>query len=610
MKTMEALIDAYLDRHLTPEQAQELAQWIAADPEHARQFARELMLHRAMRDEFTGAGSRSLLELNHNAVVAGPDDSQVWEALLRAEETSEPMLTALPPMPAAPTSPEHTQVDITGNGDDRQAQLILSLPGVQLYRNPNAERRARRWGRWLAAALVLVAVGLSWYSLRDGGDEQDVQPSTSTPQVVQTPQPIVGRLTQTYGAQWEGDVTPTAGMNFRAGDRLHLVDGFAEVRLDRGATIVLQGPCDLAFHDENRVRLNGGMLVAHVPMEAVGFAVQTPRAILVDHGTEFGVTVDETGATETTVFEGAVALSNAVEVAEATETRLVVKGWNGRLEAEGTIALEPQRSGGESGHYVRRISVSPYLMQVYRMNPDAYWRFTDVRSDLVLNHLNPNGYVGVHQGATGMRLVPGPDILGRDNQALLLAGDTYLDFGDVLNFDRDNAFSFAFWVRPDSDSNASIFSRMDVAKPHRGYDVYLTGMQIEFQLKHSFYVRPHNAVRVVARDPLTVGEWVHVVLTYDGSSKASGVRIYLNGEPAAMQVRDDALTDTIRTTAPFRIGRRTDTSTNNQLLRQSDTEGTYHFVGGLDELMVFQREITAEEVAALYQSFGAEAASD
>jgi len=49
-----------------------------------------------------------------------------------------------------------------------------------------------------------------------------------------------------------------------------------------------------------------GKLTAFVPPSAKGFTVMTPVAEVVDYGTEFGVTVDKSGETETSVFKGEV----------------------------------------------------------------------------------------------------------------------------------------------------------------------------------------------------------------------------------------------------------------------------------------------------------------
>ena len=42
-----------------------------------------------------------------------------------------------------------------------------------------------------------------------------------------------------------------------------------------------------------------------------------------------------------------------------------------------------------------------------------------------------------------------------------------------------------------------------------------------------------KAIKVSTVKPLpTNGQWNHLFFTYDGSGKASGVKLYVNGEPA------------------------------------------------------------------------------
>jgi hypothetical protein len=55
---------------------------------------------------------------------------------------------------------------------------------------------------------------------------------------------------------------------------------------------------------------------------------------------------------------------------------------------------------------------------------------------------------------------------------------------------------------------------------------------------------------------LKPGQWAHVFMTYDGSGKAAGVKFYINGALQDVDVFTDKLTQTIRTTVPFKIGQR------------------------------------------------------
>ncbi len=67
---------------------------------------------------------------------------------------------------------------------------------------------------------------------------------------------------------------------------------------------------------------------------------------------------------------------------------------------------------------------------------------------------------------------------------------------------------------------------------------------------------PEIAIKVSSLDALPVdGRWKHIFFTYDGSGRASGVKIFVNGKLAATQVVNDTLAGrTIRTPAPMQLG--------------------------------------------------------
>jgi hypothetical protein len=64
------------------------------------------------------------------------------------------------------------------------------------------------------------------------------------------------------------------------------------------------------------------------------------------------------------------------------------------------------------------------------------------------------------------------------------------------------------------------------------------------------------AIRVVSVTPLPLdGTWKHIFFTYNGSGRASGVRIFVNGSAIATRVVSDNLgSRTIRTQAPLQLG--------------------------------------------------------
>src|SRR5205085_431602 len=124
-------------------------------------------------------------------------------------------------------------------------------------------------------------------------------------------------------------------------------------------------------------------------------------------------------------------------------------------------------------------------------------------------------------------------------------------------------------------------SRMDDAAGFRGWDLYLSGGKAYVHLISSW---DKNAIRVNAKSAIDLNRWHHLFVTYDGSNKAKGVRLYVDGKAAELDVTHDRLTDTIRGSAPARIGRRSPGAP---------------FRGMIDEVRVYERELTADEVAQL-----------
>jgi hypothetical protein len=73
-------------------------------------------------------------------------------------------------------------------------------------------------------------------------------------------------------------------------------------------------------------------------------------------------------------------------------------------------------------------------------------------------------------------------------------------------------------------------------------------------------------------------------VNYDGSGKASGVKFYVNGKPAATEVVRDNLSGTFRTAAPLEIGNKANGKP---------------FEGVLDDLRIYNRPLNDEEAETL-----------
>ncbi len=121
----------------------------------------------------------------------------------------------------------------------------------------------------------------------------------------------VGSMKAEERARWSQDVPVSSDNAVRAGQQFALASGRVEMLTARGTRVVLEGPATWKVVSDQRLLLLVGKLVAYVPKSAIGFAVETPTARVVDLGTEFGVEVDSQGETGVQVFKGTVDFASA-----------------------------------------------------------------------------------------------------------------------------------------------------------------------------------------------------------------------------------------------------------------------------------------------------------
>ncbi len=142
-----------------------------------------------------------------------------------------------------------------------------------------------------------------------------------------------------------------------------------------------------------------------------------------------------------------------------------------------------------------------------------------------------------------------------------------LEVPEAGDFEKDQAFSYGAWVKiPKANGlSGSIIARMDDQHDYRGWDVWVENGRIASHIIHKW---PSDAVKVVTRNPIKPGLWHHVFVTYDGSARAAGVKIYLDGVPQDTNVDVDALKNTIRTQVPFKFAQRHSGSRINDLVIQ------------------------------------------
>ncbi len=185
----------------------------------------------------------------------------------------------------------------------------------------------------------------------------------------------------------------------------------------------------------------------------------------------------------------------------------------------------------------------------------------------------------------------GHPIAGPPGKGQAVMIDDTMGFADagVGKFERTQPYSFDLWVKLRAD------------KPYDAVDILFNGSAYAVSLENNHLIwsvvssAPYNQINVRAKAELPKGKWVHVAATYDGSSRASGLKLYADGKPVEVQVLHDNLTGSAM---PRGIHNNYGSYTG---LSVGHAFGVPEFQkGAVDELRVFTRALTSIEVASMH----------
>jgi hypothetical protein len=206
---------------------------------------------------------------------------------------------------------------------------------------------------------------------------------------------------------------------------------------------------------------------------------------------------------------------------------------------------------------------------------------------------------GFHHDAKAVR----GEVVFDDDGAVGKSGDfspeTQVAFGNSGDFDRSKPFSVNLWIRPSTQRAVKILLKRDGGEHWQGWELAdekpePAGNSIRVA---RFVVRlanhwPDDAIEVRTKEPAPVSKQSSVPVTglhqllveYDGSGKASGIKFYLSGKQVETEILKDHLRGSFRTTALLQVG--------------DKTLGT-SFEGAMDDLRIYDRMLTGNEVEGL-----------
>ncbi|MGB1926003.1 MAG: DUF1549 domain-containing protein, partial [Rubripirellula sp.] len=177
----------------------------------------------------------------------------------------------------------------------------------------------------------------------------------------------------------------------------------------------------------------------------------------------------------------------------------------------------------------------------------------------------------------------------RGNAAVLLTGDDAVTLKSG-NFTRYHPFSVVFSMQvPDVKERAVVFhrSRAWTDAGSRGYQLLIEEGKLSASLIHFW---PGNALSVKTLEQIPVGQWIDVAVVYDGSMKASGLSIFLDGEPAELEIVRDQLSKNI-------TGGGGNSIAIGERFRDRGFKG-----GQVSEFRVFDRQLSELEVRRMHDS--------
>jgi len=173
--------------------------------------------------------------------------------------------------------------------------------------------------------------------------------------------------------------------------------------------------------------------------------------------------------------------------------------------------------------------------------------------------------------------------------AIVPTASGYVNCGAILPFETNQAWTITAGIKasqlPTADKACVVICKIDHRPAYRGYELWVDSNGHLISECISDYATD-NRIAVIGTTDVVDGNWHSVAVTYDGSSRAAGLKLYVDGVLETATVWADNLSGSIVGTAALAVG--------TQL---SWPEGEY-FQGSLDEVAIADVARSPEYLAA------------
>lgn len=152
--------------------------------------------------------------------------------------------------------------------------------------------------------------------------------------------------------------------------------------------------------------------------------------------------------------------------------------------------------------------------------------------------------------------------------------DDYVDCGNGASLQFTNLLSVSCWVKTSTGTKGILAIRVGT-----------TPSQEAFSLTSSGEIRMNNFVRLTASTSFLDNQWHHIVVTYNTSLATDNLKIYIDGTLDNSANRQVVIQG----------------SGTNQLLI-GEYRSSNFFNGNIDEVVVFNTELSASDITTIYNS--------
>jgi hypothetical protein len=474
------------------------------------------------------------------------------------------------------SSKPHSTMDIvpqTSQSADKRSPTLSFLGDVGYYFNQYSP---------LSFILLFAFLGMTllaatfWLAVPNSGN-------------VTAESSIVAQITVTKDCQWSNTITPSPEL--QAGQQLRLEKGLVQITYSNKAVVLLEGPASYTLESINSGFLSNGKLVAEANAEqARNFTILTPNSRFVDLGTEFGVMIDNKGRTAVAVFAGKV--NAEVKLADGDWTAPVSfrKGEAAVCVESKFVPLVARRNDFPSlkplpppSSFERWLEARKELQQ--RQDLLAYYDFQpDPRNPDILLNLAPTGLAlnGDIKKATWVN----GRFSGKKGLEFMSA-----DSGVHVNLpDEYKQLTVIAWVSSNQLVNKyqGILMSDSWGEPEKLHFQIQDSRQIVMHV-FSQWVGPdmYCSTNTVPADSLS--RWCMIAGVIDVSNNS--INTYLNGEFFEKLATEDRI-------SAVRIGSAMIGGWNKE--DSADPNYPRNFSGRIDELMIFQRALSAEEIKQIH----------